>query len=330
MHAFTNDGRPILSQSTGPIYLPVWQTTPVLQSSVVNENLFERPELEIILQDSIVNQAAVLGPFHHAPAGDTSHPDPDTSLFSNLLSMENKELTEYQGDPMTELAVPIFDTLEEGATRQVVAVLLSYIHWKSYMSTQLVDVDFGYTIVLENICDEQRYYTYEISDGTVYGLGFGDRHDRSLNEFETFGRLADANIQDGTAEGIPFKYDPCPYTFRVYPTQELFESKTTAAPIIISVAVACVFFFTIGMFLFYDRLVERRQKVVVAKATQSTAIVSSLFVSTTTPFSVSEGCSCICRVSHHYHILHSSQNKFVTGCLIWKINRMINARVMPC
>jgi class 3 adenylate cyclase len=38
-----------------------------------------------------------------------------------------------------------------------------------------------------------------------------------------------------------------------------------------------VFFVTIVTFLLYDRLVERRQRIVIEKAAQSTAIVSSLF-----------------------------------------------------
>jgi hypothetical protein len=38
-----------------------------------------------------------------------------------------------------------------------------------------------------------------------------------------------------------------------------------------------VIVFTIFMFLLYDRLVEKRQRIVLSKAAQSTAIVSSLF-----------------------------------------------------
>jgi len=38
-----------------------------------------------------------------------------------------------------------------------------------------------------------------------------------------------------------------------------------------------VFVFTAIMFIFYDRLVERRQHIVLSKAATSTAIVSSLF-----------------------------------------------------
>ena len=38
-----------------------------------------------------------------------------------------------------------------------------------------------------------------------------------------------------------------------------------------------VFFYTIILFIFYDRLVESRQRLILAKATKSTAIVASLF-----------------------------------------------------
>jgi hypothetical protein len=41
--------------------------------------------------------------------------------------------------------------------------------------------------------------------------------------------------------------------------------------------VATIFVFTALMFLVYDRLVERRQRMILAKAVQSSAIVSSLF-----------------------------------------------------
>jgi class 3 adenylate cyclase len=41
--------------------------------------------------------------------------------------------------------------------------------------------------------------------------------------------------------------------------------------------VAAIFVVTALMFLFYDRLVERRQQLILSKAVQSTAIVASIF-----------------------------------------------------
>jgi len=77
--------------------------------------------------------------------------------------------------------------------------------------------------------------------------------------------------------GIPLNQEGCPYFFHVYPTQEYSSYYLTKNPMLISITVAAVFLFTIIMFFLYDRLVERRQRLVLAKATQSTAIVASLF-----------------------------------------------------
>ena len=44
-----------------------------------------------------------------------------------------------------------------------------------------------------------------------------------------------------------------------------------------TIAVAVIFIFTACMFVFYDRLVERRQALVMHKAIQTNAIVTSLF-----------------------------------------------------
>jgi hypothetical protein len=51
----------------------------------------------------------------------------------------------------------------------------------------------------------------------------------------------------------------------------------TPLPILISLAVFSAFLFTVVMFMFYNRLVDKRQKLVVGQAAQTTAIVSSLF-----------------------------------------------------
>jgi class 3 adenylate cyclase len=51
----------------------------------------------------------------------------------------------------------------------------------------------------------------------------------------------------------------------------------SSVPILMTFAVAMVFIFTILMFLVYNRLVEKRQYLILRKAAHSTAIVSSLF-----------------------------------------------------
>lgn len=55
------------------------------------------------------------------------------------------------------------------------------------------------------------------------------------------------------------------------------ENYHSSTPWVLLTAVAGVLLFAVAMFFAYDRLVERRQTLVLRKAVQSTAIVSSLF-----------------------------------------------------
>ena len=105
-----------------------------------------------------------------------------------------------------------------------------------------------------------------------------DLHDRDFDHFEfNTTRLEDGMIADGTRDGLGFVDRECYYTLSIYPTQVFAEDFPTATPWILVSAVAGVMLFAIGMFIFYDYLVERRQTLVLRKAIQSSAIVSSLF-----------------------------------------------------
>jgi class 3 adenylate cyclase len=87
------------------------------------------------------------------------------------------------------------------------------------------------------------------------------------------------NIADGTKTGLSLLQgeDQCQYLLRVYPSQVFYNEYVTNTPVKITCAVAFIFLFTTLLFLVYDRLVERRQRLLLSKAERSTAIVSSLF-----------------------------------------------------
>jgi hypothetical protein len=105
---------------------------------------------------------------------------------------------------------------------------------------------------------------------------FQDLHDI---EFESWGETTEildkGTVADGTREGLKFHSSDCHYTVSIYPSQDFHHSSSS--PVVMTFAVAIIFAFAIFMFFVYDRLVERRQKLVLDKAAQSTAIVSSLF-----------------------------------------------------
>jgi Adenylate and Guanylate cyclase catalytic domain len=74
--------------------------------------------------------------------------------------------------------------------------------------------------------------------------------------------------------------DYCPFTFNVYPSNEMKEAFTTNNPIIFASMAVVIFLFTSLVFFLYDRKVERRQQTVMSSAKRTTMIVSSLFPST--------------------------------------------------
>lgn len=275
LHTFDRAGRPSLSLADGP-FLPRWQSSPVLERSLTNENLLEDPESSTTALDCIFTESAVLGGFIFAPEGDSSHPDPNTSFYATLLSIREGKQVEYPGDPMSFIMIPVFDSLEQ-SNREVVAVLKSTISWRSYLRGILPTTNKGIDVVVENRC--QGMYTYHLEGDEAFAVGFGDKHERRFSKYQVDGIFEADTIDDGTVNGLPLNQEGCPYFFHVYPTQAEEDAHVSNYPLIISLSVAAVFVFTIGMFFFYDYLVERRQKLVLAKATQSTAIVSSLFVS---------------------------------------------------
>lgn len=108
-----------------------------------------------------------------------------------------------------------------------------------------------------------------------------DLHDPNFDHDEVVtSRLESGMTADGTKSGLGFVDRECSYSLSIYPSQLFADEFESATPWILVSAVAAVLLFAIAMFFVYDRLVERRQSLVLRKAVQSTAIVSSLFPKT--------------------------------------------------
>lgn len=107
-------------------------------------------------------------------------------------------------------------------------------------------------------------------------IGSGDLHDTDFSSWERRGAFNNFHIVDGSVSGIDID-QRCIYHLDIYPSQKFFDEFRTSLPISITCSIAAVFLFTIIMFVFYNQIVEKRQKVVVKQALQSTAIISSLF-----------------------------------------------------
>ena len=256
--------------------MPAWETSPVFIRTLVNRNLITDPEAAKASNTSFSGAKVVFGGFEFAPddLGKGDEP-PETKLYTTLLSIAKKHPFPYTTSPLTRIYLPVFDSFNE-TTKKPVALMTALVRWESYFVNVLPDQLRGINMVLDNRCGD--VYTFKITGHEPDPVGLGDQHD---TKFEKMGRMATfddvKSVDDGSPNGVPLDHDLCTYTMTAYPNQVMEDDYRTTLPALITLAVACVFLFTFLMFILYDRLVEKRQNLVLQRAEQTTAIVQSLF-----------------------------------------------------
>lgn len=255
---------------------PLWQLSPVLPTSAVNLNVGRFPGFGEAIQATIAGEKSLFGKLDVAPPNDLTNPNELTgAYYAQALSYHHQKKTPYLGDPFSSIYVPIYDSFDL-VSRKMVGFLISGIQWASYFE-DIFPVGTGtIRIVLENTCGDVG--TYEINGPHVEFIGMGNHHDTSYSDLEkstSFDALL--NAESPVEKRIPLNQDWCAYTLRVYPTADFEDTTTTNNPIFITIAVGAIFIFTGILFLVYDKLVERRQSLVMNTAEKSNAIVSNLF-----------------------------------------------------
>jgi len=264
--------------------LPRWQTSPVLKANLINEDLFHKKDVGDLARECFEKKAVILGTFHMAPGGTAQAEDPDTAFFAALRSMNEGMPVYYHGDPMTHAVFPIFDSLTAPKEEKtMVAMIKSTFRWKDLFQDILAG-DGSVTLVLENKCSGN--FTYTINGPSVQIVGTGDYHDARYDDLEYEAHFEKTVLPDGTMEGLDFNQDSCPYSIRVYPTQAYEHTFDSYNPALLTMCIAATFAVLLVLFGVYDRSVAHRQKQILHKATKSTALVASLFVS------AKEACRC--------------------------------------
>lgn len=246
----------------------------MLKHNTVNQNLFRDVLYKEGTQKCIDSEAVVIGRFDTSEPGGPSSSNPLTSFYSTLLSIDANETVRYQGDPMSSIYFPVFDSFT--SSRTPVAVIIDVILWASYFKDILPPNVKGVVAVLENSCDGA--FTYVLDGDSVYPVGRGDQHEARFDYLERTTSFREIlQVPDGTALGLDLNKDYCPVKLRVYPSPEYHDEYITSSPSLYTVYYAIIFVFTSAMFCLYDMLVEKRLRLVWTRATQSTKIVSSLF-----------------------------------------------------
>lgn len=180
---------------------------------------------------------------------------------------------------ISTLLYPVFDQFH-GANRKVSAFLGVDIYWEKYISRILPANATGIHVVIESTFGESFTFVL-VGDQAIY-LGDGDLHEPAFDDMAVktkFGEYLQEPISSDTYTGTPLYGGFYQYNLTVYPSEELQDVYLTRKPIVYTVAILSVFLFTSLLFVTYDCMVERRQRLVMTSAVRSDAIVSSLFPS---------------------------------------------------
>jgi hypothetical protein len=263
-HIYYTTPEGVDSYDPGPGYfIPIWQVSPFISSKWLNLNLNTRHghTHRGRIDKAYDQQKIVMGDFSSAPPGDVYSDTGNflTNLFATWLSFSAGEPVTYLGDPITNVYVPIFDSL--GVERIPVGVVYAVIHWISFFTDVLPDNVWGVTLVLESPCTEP--YTYTVNGPEVIPVGVGDLHDLSYDYLMQSASMEDfSSVSDGSQLGLELETEDCPFSIRVYPSKVFYQEYNTNTPIIITISVALIFVFTVVMFIIYDHLVEKRNRLV--------------------------------------------------------------------
>mmetsp|Transcript_21372 Transcript_21372/g.50809 ORF Transcript_21372/g.50809 Transcript_21372/m.50809 type:complete len:1202 (-) Transcript_21372:132-3737(-) len=271
---FDENWATISSPRPGPYY-PIWQSSPILPEprDLVNYDLKYYADYGPYIKLAAQTGQIAIGGLDVAEPGDITHPELSTSFFAYLFSFAAGQRANYTGDPMSSVYIPVVDSFDDD--RKTVGILVAVINWATYFEDTLPSNAKPVVVVLENSCDGQ--YSYEVSGEGVKYLGPGNQADPKFDEMGVGTSLDTSFVAEATTIALTLNQDLCEYFISVFPSSEMDDEYNTAFPIIITVVIGTIFVFTAAFFLLYDRMVERRQKIVLDTAQRSTAIVSSIF-----------------------------------------------------
>lgn len=243
---------------------PAWQQSPVLARPATNIDLLSlsgggEENIYQSAREAAKAGSVYLGGIETEGPGGYDSSSLGTRINAGLLSFQAKKLVNYTGEPMSTVFIPIFASFR----------------WASYFENILTDKSQPVRVVLENPC--QGAFTYTIKGPDVVYDGPGNLAEsfyddmRVSFELDTTQVVFERDILDLSLKTA------CGIVLHVYPTVAADENFNDEFPMYITITVASIFLFTVGVFIVYDCTVERRQRKVLDTAQRSTAIVSSIF-----------------------------------------------------
>jgi class 3 adenylate cyclase len=248
---------PQIEDSPGPLF-PMWQNSPTV-SALVNFNMGSETDFQEDMQACLDSQQAILS------RGTQLQGNP---FFSeNVLQIWEANSGANTGDPSSAFFFPVFDTYHQN--RNMVGIVAAVTYWSIFFEDILPEEARGIFVLVENECGQN--YTYQVNGPQATFYGAGDLHDSRYNYLEVSATI------DVERRGTPLKTDYCPYTIKIYASDETRSIYTTFRPGVYTLIVIIIFLFAFLIFIAYDILVEKRQRRVLKSAQQDRAVVASLF-----------------------------------------------------
>jgi hypothetical protein len=215
--SYMNDSNEVVVDPGPGPYLARWTSSPVVNSQLINQNLFQKNSTATFARACIKEKEIVFRSFEFGEAGSIHSSDPETSFFATLRSFKEGKEVNYLGDPMAGIYLPVFDNLDDIRTASVVAVMASVLHWRSCFRYLLPNTVNGIDVVVDNTCGAS--YTYRINGTEAYPLGFGDLHDTRFDKYRHNATFEAVNeVHDGSYEQLHLSRDGCIYRVDVYPS----------------------------------------------------------------------------------------------------------------
>jgi Adenylate and Guanylate cyclase catalytic domain len=192
--------------------------------------------------------------------------------------------------PVTDIAYPIVDDVRrvdlignsdyEPNNHTFVGLVTVSVYWREIISNALPPGSYGIVVVVDTACTDS--FTYQINGPDVTYLGVFDKHNNDYDYLAVSANVTDLYLfsyHKSDYSGAPLDKDFCPYTIRLYPSDDMKAAFTTNNALIFMVVTLMSFAVLAVIFGSYDVKVERRQKTVLSSAVRSSEIVSSLFPS---------------------------------------------------
>lgn len=275
----TDGSKLSLPEGSGP-HAVYWQSSPALPIPSLNHDMMSLSHVGRHLRAVIKHQKAVLGEASDLAKNVQGAPTNIIMELATRLGQYRHKLDEYHYDPVSSMVYPVFDSFDT-SSRNVAGLILVNLFWKIYFKEVLPDVARGYIVILKNTA--KQVFSYRVDGAEVTYLGMGDKHspwygdmgvDTDVGKFAS-DRSRDIATQSFTSVQLDDEY--LQYNLVVYPSEDTEAEFLTSKPKWYTAVIAGIFSFAAVVFVAYDCLVTRRQRIVMAQAIASGNIVTSLF-----------------------------------------------------